>query len=85
MPTLADAFEEYMAVNPNRSRRTNELYRYQANRYLGDWFTRPLDTVTEGYAADWTLAQLREPAQRIADQIEALMSNEESVDGQGPP
>ena len=46
MPTLADAFEEYMAVNPNRSKRTNELYRYEANRYLGDWFTRPLDTVT---------------------------------------
>ena len=46
MPTLADAFEEYMAINPNRSRRTNERYRYEANRYLGDWFTRPLDTVT---------------------------------------
>ena len=46
MPILKDAFEEYMAVNPNRSKRTNELYRYEANRYLGDWFTRPLDTVT---------------------------------------
>ena len=33
---------------------------------------RPSD-VTEGYAADWTIAQLREPAQRIADRIEALM------------
>ena len=30
--------------------------------------------VTQGYAADWTIAQLREPAQRIADRIEALMS-----------
>ena len=35
---------------------------------------RPSD-VTEGYAADWTIAQLREPAQRIADRIEALMMN----------
>ena len=34
---------------------------------------RPND-VTEGYAADWTVAQLREPAQKIADRIEALMS-----------
>ena len=33
---------------------------------------RPND-VTEGYAADWTVAQLREPAQRIADRIETLM------------
>ena len=33
---------------------------------------RPND-VTEGYAADWTVAQLREPAQRIADRIEMLM------------
>ena len=35
---------------------------------------RPSD-VTEGYAADWTIEQLREPAQRIADTIEALMMN----------
>ena len=33
---------------------------------------RPSD-VTEGYAADWTLEQLREPAQRIADKIDELM------------
>ena len=30
------------------------------------------DDVTEGYAADWTLEQLRGPAQRIADRIETL-------------
>ena len=29
--------------------------------------------VTEGYAADWTAGQLREPAQRVADRIESLM------------
>ena len=29
--------------------------------------------VTEGYAADWTVEQLREPAQRIADQIDKLL------------
>ena len=29
--------------------------------------------VTEGYAADWSLAHLREPAPKIADRIEALM------------
>ena len=33
---------------------------------------RPTD-VTEGYAADWTVEQLREPAQRIADRIDELM------------
>ena len=32
---------------------------------------RPND-ITQGYAADWTIAQLREPAQKIADRIEAL-------------
>ncbi len=46
MPSLRDAFEEHMAVNPNRSKRTNELYHYEANRYLGDWLTRPLDAIT---------------------------------------
>ena len=34
-----------MAANPNRSKRTNELYRYEATRYLGDWLTRPLDAI----------------------------------------
>ena len=28
--------------------------------------------ITEGYAADWSLEQLREPAQCIADRIEVL-------------
>ena len=35
-----------MAANPNRSKRTNELYRYEANRYLGDWLARPLDAIS---------------------------------------
>ena len=30
-------------------------------------------TLPEGYAADWTVEQLREPAQRIADRIDELM------------
>ena len=34
---------------------------------------RPPD-VTEGYAADWTVEQLREPAQRVADRIDELMA-----------
>ena len=33
---------------------------------------RPND-VTEGYASDWTVEQLREPAQWIADRIDDLM------------
>ena len=33
---------------------------------------RPSD-VTEGYAADWTVEQLREPAQRIADKFDELI------------
>ena len=35
---------------------------------------RPTD-VTEGYAADWTVEQLREPAQRVADRIDALIGH----------
>ena len=41
---------------------------------------RPSD-VTEGYAADWTVEQLREPAQRVADRIDELMAME--VPGSG--
>ncbi len=41
--------------------------------------SRPQD-VTEGYAADWTMKQLRDPAQRIADRIDSLI-----LDGGAPP
>ena len=33
----------------------------------------PASDITEGYAADWTIEQLRQPAQQIADRIEFLM------------
>ena len=39
---------------------------------------RPGD-VTEGYAADWTVEQLREPAQRIADRIDELAGSDAPV------
>ena len=39
---------------------------------------RPGD-VTEGYAADWTVEQLREPAQRIADRIDDLVGSDAAV------
>ena len=39
----------------------------------------PPNDVTEGYAADWTIEQLQEPAQRIADRIEALMDRTPST------
>ena len=35
MPTLGETFEQYMAANPNRSKRTNELYRYEAKSVSG--------------------------------------------------
>ncbi len=38
----------------------------------------PPNDVTEGYASDWTIGQLRGPAQHIADHIEALMRAEPS-------
>ena len=41
---------------------------------------RPSD-VTEGYAADWTLEQLRDPAQRIADRIDELLMNARALAG----
>ena len=39
---------------------------------------RPND-VTEGYAADWTVSQLRAPAQNIADRIEALLAGSGTI------
>ena len=46
MPLLSEAFEDYMAVNPNRKVRTNEDYGKVFRRYLSDWATRALDGIT---------------------------------------
>ena len=45
MPLLSEAFENYMAVNPNRKARTNEDYRRVFRRYLSDWADRPLHNI----------------------------------------
>ena len=45
VPALQQAFDAYMAAGPERASRTDELYRYEMKRYLGDWLSRPLDTV----------------------------------------
>ena len=46
MPVLRQAFEEYMASNPNRASSTDKDYHAYVNRYLSDWLGRPLDTIT---------------------------------------
>ena len=46
MPVLEQAFEEYLAANPHRAGRTNELDRNRLKRCLGDWQMRPLDAIT---------------------------------------
>ena len=46
MPTLADAFADYMAANPKRAANTVKLYRRNMRLNLSDWLTRPLDTIT---------------------------------------
>ena len=46
IPTLAETFEEYLEANPNRKSSTETLYRGQMRYCLGDWLSRPLDTIT---------------------------------------
>ena len=45
MPTLGQAFDEFMAANPNRAPTTDKGYRDFVERYLGDWLGRPLDAI----------------------------------------
>ena len=46
MPNLREAFEENLTANPNRKSSTEALYRGQMRYCLGDWLSRPLDTIT---------------------------------------
>lgn len=45
MPTLGEAFEDYLAANPKRKPRTVETYRQNLRVCLGDWIRRPLDRI----------------------------------------
>ncbi len=46
LPTLGEAFEDYMAVNPNRSANTNKVYRQNLRVNLSDWVNRPLNAIS---------------------------------------
>ena len=46
VPTLARAFEVYMAANPDRAENTVRLYRQNLRVNLSDWLKRPLDAIT---------------------------------------
>ena len=46
IPTLKEAFDEYLAANPHRRRSTETLYRGQMRYCLGDWLSRSLDAIS---------------------------------------
>ena len=46
LPTLAEAFEEYLESNPNRAERTVNLYRQNLRVNLSDWINRPLSAIS---------------------------------------
>ena len=46
MPRLAEAFDEYMKINPNRTRKTVTNYRHNLQNCLSDWLGRPLNAIT---------------------------------------
>ena len=46
LPTLGEAFEDYMKVNPNRSPNTTKVYRQNLRVNLSDWVNRPLNAIS---------------------------------------
>ena len=45
MPTLTEAFRDYMKAKPGHARRTGMAYRRAIQHYLADWLSRPLDSI----------------------------------------
>ena len=87
MPVLEQAFEDYMAVNPNRAARTDKDYRTAVRLHLGDWLARPLDaigrrdvearfnrlTASHGWArANYAISLLRSIYRRPCVDVEGL-------------
>ena len=52
MPTLGQAFEQYLKANPKRKASTNQHYRDRLERPLADWLARPLDAISRGDVED---------------------------------
>lgn len=46
LPTLGEAFEDFMKANPNRSANTNKVYRQNLRVNLSDRVNRPLNAIT---------------------------------------
>lgn len=46
IPSLREAFAEYLGANPKRKESTERLYRGQMRYCFGDWLSRPLDRIT---------------------------------------
>ena len=46
LPTLGEAFEEFICANPNRTEQTNTLYRQNLRVNLSDWINRPLNAIS---------------------------------------
>ena len=46
MPTLREAYEEFLAVGPERKESTREAYRRTVYMDLAAWLDRPLDTIS---------------------------------------
>ena len=46
MPTLEQAFEDYMVTGAKRQPGTVILYRCHMRHCLGDWLARPLDVIS---------------------------------------
>ena len=45
MPTLCEAFQDYMSAKSFRSTKTSDAYRLAVEHYLADWVSRPLNTI----------------------------------------
>ena len=45
MPTLGEAFRDYLKAKPRHSMRTGMAYRRAVEHYLADWVSRPLDSI----------------------------------------
>ena len=48
MPTLTQAFEDYLGSNPRRKPHTVEMYRMNLRVCFGDWLSRSLDVIDRG-------------------------------------
>ena len=73
MPTLCEAFQDYLSAKSFRSTKTSDSYRRAIEHYLADWVSRPLNAIERREVEARFALLTREHGWAIGNQVISLL------------